>query len=307
LICPAAEAVRPSTASRNEKIARLAAYLATLSDGDLARAVLYLSGQPFAASDPRKLSVGYATMRQALEAVTGWDRETLSVCYREVGDSGETIAHLCRPHTKALPMTLEDAETWFETLQKTRQTASKIDILTHVFTTYRAPAIKFFVKTITGNLRIGLQEKMVEEAIAAATGQPAESVRAANNRGGDLAAVALAARAGRLDSTSKPPCSIRSTSCSPSRSTTAAELADPGRVVRRGQIRRHPRATARRRRQGEALYARFGGHHRFVSGDRPRLHRRPGAADSRRRDPRLPRRPRVALSSVSAADRPQTV
>jgi len=189
-----------ATGSRNEKIAHLAAYFATLDDADLGRAVLYLSGSPFAATDPRKLSVGYATMRTAVQEVTGWDAETLSVCYREVGDSGETIAHLCRAGTRGEPMPLALAESYFHELQTTRLTRAKIDLLAKIFRTHAAPAIKFFVKTITGNLRIGLQEKMVEEAVAAATGQPAEAVRAANNRAGDLAAVALAARRGALDS-----------------------------------------------------------------------------------------------------------
>lgn len=189
-----------ATSSRREKITILATYLQSLSNPDLARAVLYLSGAPFPATDPRKLSIGRATMRDALQSVTAWDNETLSLCFREVGDSGETIAHLCRPITKAEPCTLETVETTFETLQKTRKTDEKTAILTHFFTTFSAPAIKFFVKAITGNLRIGLQEKMVEDAVALATGQPADAVRAANNRGGNLAAVALAARAGTLES-----------------------------------------------------------------------------------------------------------
>jgi len=189
-----------STSARNEKVARLAEFLRGLSDPDLARAVLFLSGSPFAATDPRKLSIGYATMRAALAAATGWDPDTLAICYREVGDSGETISLLSRAVTKGRPLSLEQAEQYFDRLQRTRLTQAKIDLLTQIFTTYSAPAIKFFVKAITGNLRIGLQEKMVEDAIALATGQPVDAVRAANNRGGDIAAVALAARANRLQS-----------------------------------------------------------------------------------------------------------
>jgi DNA ligase-1 len=58
--------------------------------------------------------------------------------------------------------------------------------------------LKFFVKAITGNLRIGLQAKMVEEAIAEATGRPLDDVRMANNRVSDLPRVAVAARRNRL-------------------------------------------------------------------------------------------------------------
>lgn len=198
-LAQAAERVA-ATSSRREKVAHVASYLQSLSDADLARAVLYLSGRPWAATDPRKLSVGYATMRAAVAAATGWDPETLALCYREVGDSGETIAHLCRPITKGEPLTLQQAAAYFEILQKTRLTQIKVDLLTTIFQTHAAPALKFFVKTITGNLRIGLQEKMMEDAIAQATNQSAEAVRAANNRGGDLAAVALSARANTLES-----------------------------------------------------------------------------------------------------------
>ncbi len=47
-------------------------------------------------------------------------------------------------------------------------------------------------------MRIGLQEKLLVDAVAAACGADAEEVRAANHRAGDLAEVALAARSGSL-------------------------------------------------------------------------------------------------------------
>ena len=181
-----------ATPSRTEKIALLAAYLQSLDDPDLARAVTFLGGLA-------KLKVGYATTRAAVAAATPWDPETIALCYREVGDSGETIAHLCRPITRALPLSLAQAEAYFNTLQQSRLTQSKIALLTTIFQTHAAPALKFFIKCISGNFRIGLQEKMVEDAIALATAQPPAAVRAANNRSGHIAAVALAARAHQLD------------------------------------------------------------------------------------------------------------
>lgn len=193
--CAEAVAAAPG---RNEKIARVAAYLATLSDEDLARAVLYLSGRAFPASDRRKLSVGHATLREALVQVTGWDLEMIATCYREVGDTGETVALLVRRHTAGAEMTLAQAETLYHELEHARRTTQKVDLLANAFRTFDWLALKYFVKGITGNLRIGLQEKMVEEALAAATGLAGEAVRAANNRSGDLARVARAARSGTI-------------------------------------------------------------------------------------------------------------
>jgi DNA ligase-1 len=182
-----------ATPSRNEKITLLASYLQSLNDPDLARAVTFLGGLS-------NLKVGHATARAALVAATGWDPETLALCHREVGDSGETIAHLCRPITKALPLSLAQAESYFNALQQSRLTQSKIALLTSIFQTHTAAALKFFMKSISGNFRIGLQEKMVEDAIAMATGQTPDAVRAAHNRSGRIAGVALAARANQLDS-----------------------------------------------------------------------------------------------------------
>lgn len=194
-LCAEAVAAAPG---RNEKIARVAAYLETLEDEDLARAVLYLSGRAFPASDRRKLSVGHATLREALVRVTGWDLEMIATCYREVGDTGETVALLVRRHTAGREMSLAQAEALYEELEQSRRTAQKVELLAEAFRSFDWLQLKYFVKGITGNLRIGLQEKMVEEALAAATGLSAEAVRGANNRSGDLARVARAARGGTL-------------------------------------------------------------------------------------------------------------
>jgi DNA ligase-1 len=55
------------------------------------------------------------------------------------------------------------------------------------------------VKIITSDLRIGLKEGLVEEAIAAAAAQPLELVREANMLSGDIAEVTRAARNNALD------------------------------------------------------------------------------------------------------------
>ena len=187
-----------ATNSRTRKVALLGGYLRGLADDDLARAALYLTGSAFPRHDPRRLSAGHATMRDAAMAVTGWDLEITRLSLREVGDTAEGIALLLVGHGENLPFTLADAEGDFERLEQARRTADKRAILEARFRTAAPPAIKYFLKVITGELRIGLQEKQVEEAIAAATGMPKQAVRDANNRAGDIARVALAARHGTL-------------------------------------------------------------------------------------------------------------
>jgi DNA ligase-1 len=60
-------------------------------------------------------------------------------------------------------------------------------------------AAKYLIKIITGDLRIGLKEGLVEEGLAAAFGRGTESIREANMLSGNLAATARAAREGTLE------------------------------------------------------------------------------------------------------------
>src|SRR5690606_22409894 len=72
------------------------------------------------------------------------------------------------------------------------------DHLQILFGRLSALETKFVVKIITGDLRIGLKEGLVEEGIAAATGRTLEAVREANLLCGDLGLVDRAAMADTL-------------------------------------------------------------------------------------------------------------
>ncbi len=195
---------------RLRKIRVLSAFFQSLGNDELFLAVRLLSTGPLADStsasrnlfgleEKPKLSVGYATMREALLQVCNWDIETVRLCYQEVGDSGEAIGLLIRGNSSEQPLSLVHANELYQQLFRARLTARKVEVLADIFRTYRPLTIKYFVKVITGNLRIGLQEKMVEEALAAACGLAPDAIRDANNRLGDLATVAVAARSNTLD------------------------------------------------------------------------------------------------------------
>jgi ATP-dependent DNA ligase len=188
--------------SKLKKIQRLSAYLKPLDDEDLLLAVQFLSAGPaappglnqtlFPAEEKTSLSVGRAVIREALQIATGWDRETLRLCFSETGDSGETAGLLLRGISAQESMTLRQAEQLYTQLALARTTLHKRDLLTQIYRRHQPLTIKYFIKMITRGLRIGLMERMVEEAVALACHVPAASVREANNRIGDLPKVALA-------------------------------------------------------------------------------------------------------------------
>lgn len=184
--------------SRNKKIALLADYLRTLNDQDMSRAVRFLAQGPIAIEGGRKFSIGGTVLREALLQVVPWDATTVAHCHQATGDSGETVALLLQGRNEGRPMSLLEAEHFYARLYKCRKTIDRVALLAQVYRGHRPETLKYFIKVITGNLRIGLHSRTVEEAVAVSVGIAPAEIRHANNRMGDLASVALAARRGAL-------------------------------------------------------------------------------------------------------------
>lgn len=185
------------TGSRRKKVRLLSEYLRGLSDEDLPRVVRFLCARPLARTEA-ELSIGHSRLRDALMEILPWEPEIVRLCFREVGDAGEAIGLLLEGFTRREPMTLASAELLYQRLYYSRRAAGKVSLLTSIFLQHRPRTLQYFIKVITGDLRIGLKEKIVEEAVAAAARAAHDAVRKASNRSGDLPAVALAARRGRL-------------------------------------------------------------------------------------------------------------
>jgi DNA ligase-1 len=194
------EALR-ATRSRLEKRRLLVDYLQALPDGALPLAVTYLGGRPFPRGDGRTLSVGGATLEAALRAARpGLTDEAVGAAWRRHADASDTAADLWARDepTDGAPLGLGDVAAIFEALHAARGPRAKTARLADAFRRMDARAIRAFVKAMLGEARIGAQEQTLEDAVAHATGQPIDTVRAANRHRADLGAVAVEARHGRL-------------------------------------------------------------------------------------------------------------
>src|SRR6266446_1796520 len=194
-----AEAVAATT-RKLEKAALLGEYFQALSDEDLARAARYFAGQRFALKDARTTNVGGSILAGALSAATGFSLENLSPRYVRLGDGGdvafEAVAE--RGRVNAPSLTLEQTEALLGRLSETRGAKGKQKLLAEVLMRATPLEAKFLVKLLTGDLRIGLREGLVEDAIARAFSQPLAEVAMANMLTGDIGEAAARARAGKL-------------------------------------------------------------------------------------------------------------
>ncbi|HEX5708559.1 MAG TPA: ATP-dependent DNA ligase [Pyrinomonadaceae bacterium] len=191
-----------ATTKKLEKAALLGAYFHTLSDEDLARAARYFAGQQFALRDARTTNVGGGVLREAISEVTGLDNENLRPRYVRLGDSGEVAQEAfaeTRPDAARPTFTLAETEALIARLSETRGTKSKKAVLVESLARATPLEAKYLVKLLVGDLRIGLKEGLVEDALARAFERPLASVALANMLTGDIGETALLARRGELE------------------------------------------------------------------------------------------------------------
>ncbi len=195
-----AEAVAATT-KKLEKGALLGAYLQTLNDADLARAARYFAGHQFALSDARTTNVGGSIISDALSQATGFSIEDLLPRYVRLGDAGEAAYEAvkeARRDYQTATITLAETESLISRLSETRGTKNKIGLLTTTLHHATPLEAKYLVKLLVSDLRIGLKEGLVEDALARAFDQPLAEVAHANMLLGDVGETAVRARANDL-------------------------------------------------------------------------------------------------------------
>jgi DNA ligase-1 len=201
------------TPRTSEKVALLAAYLRALDPAVLPVACVFLTGRPFPASDPRSAGVGWAAIRAAVERAAGAPPGAFDEAYDRSSDVGRAAYDLLverdlRRGARAsrasagqpLPAgpSLTEVQAAFAAIVDARRPSARIDRLSSLLERLDPLSAMYVVKLLSGELRIGLRDGLLESAIARAFGRPLSAVRHAAMATGDLGQVALLAREDRL-------------------------------------------------------------------------------------------------------------
>jgi DNA ligase-1 len=192
-----------ATSKKLQKAALLKAFFEQLSDADLQLAARFFAGTPFSLADQRVLNIGGAVVRDAVLALVGATVEQWNRLAVEHGEAGRAAEVLLRGHVPAnATLTLQDVMALYEQLYAARGPSQKRPLIIAALQQMTALEGTYFIKLmLSGDLRIGLQEGLVEDAIARAAGVPLAQVQRANMLLGDIGETALLARHGRLDQT----------------------------------------------------------------------------------------------------------
>ena len=191
-----------ATTKTSEKTAILADYLASLNDDDLPVAAVFLTGRPFPETDPRTIGVGWAGLSAAVRRVAGADEGALGRAYDGSSDVATSVRQVLgdaghAPQPSDEP-SLAEVRTAFDAVEAAAGAAAKQERLESLLRRCSPVTAGAVVKVMTGELRIGLREGLLEAAIARAFGRPLEAVKRATQLTGDVGVSASLARDDRL-------------------------------------------------------------------------------------------------------------
>jgi ATP-dependent DNA ligase I len=187
------------TTKKLEKERLLAGYLCELNEPDLVQACIFFTGRPFALKDQRVTNVGFAAIRDALEEMQSGLTEKLGPVLLRTGDLGAAVEELLMNRRNDAVLTLQDLASYYNELTTISNNRQRISLLLEMLTKTTALEAKYVIKILTGGMRIGLQEGLVESSIAKTFQQPLEKVRYANMLLGDIGESAVLARDARLE------------------------------------------------------------------------------------------------------------
>jgi DNA ligase-1 len=187
------------TTSKLKKIGALAAYLGDLPEDDLPAAAVFFTGRPFPLTDARTLNIGWSALINAVQQISGASDGQVHDIYLARGDLGEMAERLLADHRAEGSLSPSRIQMKFADLVALSGATNKMPVLLDLLRALTSAETKYVIKIITGDLRIGLKENTVEEAIAKAFGLPAGTVRRANMMLGDIGETAVLAKRGELD------------------------------------------------------------------------------------------------------------
>ena len=191
-----------ATTKKTEKVSLVADYLRTAPVEEAALGALYLCGRAFPRREERVLSIGFSILLRAVAKVAQKNPTQLAPILRHHGDLGAGAEEILREHPVRSSLSLSQIAEVYASLAQQRRAAAKQALLEHTFQRLSALEAKYFIKIATSELRIGLKESLVEEAIAKAFDQTLPAVQRANMLLGDITDVLRLAVANQLSSVS---------------------------------------------------------------------------------------------------------
>jgi DNA ligase-1 len=194
------------TQSRLQMAELAAEFLARLDPTEAEIAARFMVGRPLAQGDEKPLQISGRAIWKIVAAMTGGEDqgEDIFAAAADFGDAIEMLLRL-RLNDPAPTLTLVEVEQRFAEIAAIEGRSSrrrKLDALRDLFERASALEGKYLAKILIGEMRHGMSEGLMLDAIAKMAARPVAEVRRANMLTGDVGRVVRAMRAPRGDDAS---------------------------------------------------------------------------------------------------------
>jgi DNA ligase-1 len=192
-----------STTKKNEKIDIISNYITNLDETSLSIAVLFLSGRAFPIGSTRTLNIGFSTIMESLSEIAMLDIKDIQNIHLKHGDIGAMAEYaVSKKHIISLfdqqeKISLSYVYHQFKKIANIRGSGSnknKKNILKGLLIACSPLESKYLIKIITGEMRIGSVEGLMEIALSGAFDRELQYIREAMLISGDISQVAVLAK-----------------------------------------------------------------------------------------------------------------
>ena len=192
-----------SITKKNEKIEIISTYIANLDETSLSIAVLFLSGRVFPTGSNLTLNIGFTTIMQSLSEIAMLDIKDIQNIHLKHGDIGAIAEYaVSKKYVISLFNQQDELDLSFiyhlfkkiATITGSGSNRNKKNILKGLLIACSPLESKYIIKIITGEMRIGSVESLVEIAISRAFGKELKLIREAMLISGDISQVAVLAK-----------------------------------------------------------------------------------------------------------------
>jgi DNA ligase-1 len=194
-----------ATTSKNEKVRLLSEFIQKLDEEDVRYVARFATGRASMKGSEDETQVGYATILEVLHELTRTTSDEMKKVYLKYGDLGDLASEVLeRKKETALfsgELSVRDVAEIFDKISSAKGKGSvslKKNYLKALLLRATPVESKYIIKILTREMRIGLVDGLVEEAISNAYSLDKDLVREAHLLLGDIGLLAYYAKTGRM-------------------------------------------------------------------------------------------------------------
>jgi DNA ligase-1 len=193
-----------ATKKRTQTVSLVSDFLKTLEPGEMEPAVSMILGRPIPKWSQKTLDLSWTTLNTVLKRITQFDWNVFAETFSNTGDIGSATKALfeeTRVKRQTLliqkQLTINEVRNSLETIAATSGSGSKQrkERLTEALFSQATPIeAKYLVRILTGEMRTGFHEGLMEQAVANAFDIPLATAQTASMALGDIGEVAEKAK-----------------------------------------------------------------------------------------------------------------